>query len=438
VKTYKRYVTGLLSGLWLGVACGAVTGGVVFFYKWAAKALGLLSTTLYGVARGSAPGILLSLLAAAGLGLLMWCLHRWAPHSRGGGIPRSEGALRGTLPLDAWRTLPATAVGSLMSFFGGLPVGSEGPAVLMGTCLGSLCSNSVKNKAAWRRYAMTGGAGAGFAVATGAPLTAILFTVEEFHQRFTPLLMLVVPVAVVAATAVNTALCGVFGLDGLLFPAMELPDFQPAHIGYLLVLGVFLALAVGAVDQLLSWVDALSRRQKGRLPRGVKLVGMFLLAAAVVLVLPQAAYSGHDVTEHLLAVDPGVKMALLLLAVRLVLFLLVGHSGVTGGQFIPTLALGALLGTLVARALMTLGLPVTLYLAVVYLSMCAFMGGMLRAPLTAALLFVELVGGVDNLLYVALVVFTVHLLVPLFHQRSHQDRALERLESEQADSIGSS
>ena len=277
---------------------------------------------------------------------------------------------------------------------------------------------------------------AGFAVATGAPLTAILFTVEEFHQGFTPLWVLVVPVAVAAATAVNTALCGVFGLDGRLFPAIVLPGFQPAHIGYLLVLGVFLALAVGAVDKLLSWVDTLSRRQKGRLPRGVKLVGMFLLAAAVALVLPQAAYSGHDVTEHLLAVDPGVKMALLLLAIRLGLFLLVGHSGVTGGQFIPTLALGALLGTLAAHALMALGLPATVYAAVVYLSMCAFMGGMLRAPLTAAVLFVELTGGVDNLLYVALVVFTVHLVVPLFRQKSHQDRALERLETEQADSVG--
>ncbi len=438
MKTYKRYVTGLLSGLWLGVACGVVTGGVLFFFKWAAGTLQHLSATLYGMAAGSVPGVLLSLTAAAGLGVLMWCLHRFAPHARGGGIPRSEGALRGTLPLDALRTLPATAVGSLMSFFAGLPVGGEGPAVLMGTCLGSLCGGSVKNPDAWRRYAMTGGAGAGFAVATGAPLTAILFSFEEFRQRFTPLLVLVASVAVLAATAVNTALCGVFGLDSRLFPAVELPDFQPAHIGYLLALGVLLALAVGAVNTLLSWMDALSRRWKGRLPGVVKPVGMFLLAAVVALTLPGAAHSGHDTVEHLLTAAPGLTMAFVLLAVRLLLFLLVSHSGVTGGQFIPTLAIGALLGVLAARLLTALYLPAELYPVVVYLSMCGFVGGMLRAPFTAALLFLEFTGGVENLLYVALVVFTVHFLVILFHQTAFHDRILERLEEEQTGNLSSS
>ena len=47
------------------------------------------------------------------------------------------------------------------------------------------CFNECRNlkQIARNRHVMSGGAGAGFAVATGAPLSAILFTLEEIHKR---------------------------------------------------------------------------------------------------------------------------------------------------------------------------------------------------------------------------------------------------------------
>ena len=63
--------------------------------------------------------------------------------------------------------------------------------------------------------------------------------------------------------------------------------------------------------------------------------------------------------------------------------------------------------------------------------MCAFIGGTLRAPLTASVLFLELTGVFTNLLFVALVVFTVSFITELFNLTPFYDTALESMEHAQ-------
>ena len=99
------------------------------------------------------------MLGLCGVG--MYYLHKHIPECRGGGIPRSEGVLRGVLSFRWLKTLLGTFFGSMLSFVCGLPLGSEGPAVLMGTSVGKMCVP--KKRSMWNRYVMTGGAGAGAA-----------------------------------------------------------------------------------------------------------------------------------------------------------------------------------------------------------------------------------------------------------------------------------
>ena len=74
-----------------------------------------------------------------------------------------------------------------------------------------------KKKKALERYIDTGGAAAGFAVATGAPFSGILFALEEIHKRFTPMLVITVSIAVISASVVNISLCNVFDISPSLF-----------------------------------------------------------------------------------------------------------------------------------------------------------------------------------------------------------------------------
>lgn len=180
-----------------GTFCGALTGAVVFCFKLAAKYLEEISRFVYSLPSKNSLFILAIFAGLVILALSEFLLHKKLPEVRGGGIPRTEGILRGMLSFKGLRTLVGTAFGSFVSFFAGLPLGSEGPAVLIGTSVGGLCIGKRSSHSAWQRYVMSGGAGAGFAVATGAPISGMLFVVEEVHKKFAPTLILIVSVSVI-------------------------------------------------------------------------------------------------------------------------------------------------------------------------------------------------------------------------------------------------
>ena len=183
-KHYKTYLANILPCVGYGLLTGVFTGATIFLFKFLAGQAEHLSRALYTQAKNSPVTMLLVFLILITLAVLMSRFHKAAPECKGGGIPRSEGILRGILPFRWLRTLLGTFFGSMISFLAGIPVGSEGPAVLIGTSLGCMAGKSSKKQVAWNRHVMSGGAAAGFAVATGAPLSGILFALEEtdsFH-----------------------------------------------------------------------------------------------------------------------------------------------------------------------------------------------------------------------------------------------------------------
>ena len=246
-QSLKSRIQHIIPSLGYGVLCGLLTGTVIFFFKFAAKQLEHLSRFLYETAKESPLYIAFTFAILSLAALTMILLHQKIPEVKGGGIPRSEGILRGRLNCRPIKTLIGTLFGSMISFLCGLPLGSEGPAVLIGTSLGKICSAS-PNRIPWSRYVMTGGAGAGFAVATGAPLSAMLFALEEIHKRFTPLLILTVSTSVLSATYVNRLLCTLFSTEPHMLAIGQLAHFSLSDTGYLVLFGIILSLAVTLFD----------------------------------------------------------------------------------------------------------------------------------------------------------------------------------------------
>ena len=424
---YKEYIANVFPCIYYGTICGSVTGALIFLFKLAAKKVEEISRFLYSSAKGNPLYISAVFAGLIICALLMYWLHKKVPESRGGGIPRSEGVLRGVLSFRWFKTLIGTFFGSMMSFFCGLPLGSEGPAVLMGTSVGKMCSNISKNKTTWNRYVMTGGAGAGFAVATGAPLSGILFALEEIHKRFTPMLVLAVSMSVISATYVNQLLCSFFDISANLFHIEAFAEFELSHIGYLLLLGIMVAIGVAIFDSSVDFFGKLTRKIPFNTAHA-KLILVFIITGILAFCFEDALYSGHHTIEHVLVNNNTALLLFGIFAVRLIMMLFVTDSGVTGGIFIPTLAIGAAFSALAAKLLLLFGLDESLFPAVVFLGMCAFIGGTLRAPLTSAVLFLELTGQFSNMLFVALVIFTVTFITEMINQTPFYDHALERME----------
>ena len=160
-KNYKEYIANTLPCIGYSILTGIFTGIIIFFFKFLAGRVETLSRTLYSFAKESWLTVLLTFLVLAALAFLMSNLHKAVPECKGGGIPRSEGILRGILPFRSLKTLIFTFIGSMVSFFAGLPCGSEGPAVLMGTAIGRITGKHSKKRRGWNRHVMTSGAGAG-------------------------------------------------------------------------------------------------------------------------------------------------------------------------------------------------------------------------------------------------------------------------------------
>ncbi len=424
----KVNIDNLLPCIFYGLVCGLLTGGFIVLFKFLANKCEEISLKVYAFAKSSPIFIALTFIALIAVALLTFFLHKRLPEVRGGGIPRSEGVLRGLLSFNWVRILFGTFLGSMLAFLCGVPVGGEGPAVLMGTAIGAMCLSFSKNKPAWLRYVSSGGAGAGFAVATGAPLTGILFALEEIHKRYTLMLVLTVAVSVVSATLTSSFLCEILGMERRLLVVSDLVDFCLSDTGYLVLLGVLLAVAVVLFDWSIMAFSKFMKKRVKSLPKYFKLVLVFVLTGILAFTISDAVYSGHSVIEYLVHGKWTAGILILLIILRLMMMLFVTDSGVTGGIFIPTLAIGALFGALITKLLLLLGMNEGLSTAIILLSMCAFVGGTLRAPLTATVFFVELTGQFTNLLFVLLVVFIVNGITELINITPFYDKVLKNME----------
>ena len=430
-RNHSKTPSQMIRCLSQGAVIGGIVGTVIFFFKLVAHHLEELSLHIYSTAKESP---FLAICVFAGLILLavsMYLLHQFAPESKGGGIPRATGIMRATLKFRRLRTFIATTIGSLISFFAGLPLGSEGPGVLIGTSLGSIFTSPDK-KEGWGQYAPTAGAGAGFAVATGAPITSIIFIIEEVHRRMTVSLVLITSVSALTASFVNSALCEAFGISPSLFNIATLPEFSLTHLGYVLLLGVLIAVFVWLFDVCVISFKRLMDKAKGRIRDIFKLIFVFAAVGAVGFVYPTALYSGHGLILGIVDSSMAIELLVLLFLWRFIMIIFTSSSKATGGSFVPTLCIGALAGALSFELLSLIGMPREYCSIVILISMCAFLGGTMRAPLTATLFFIEATAQSSNLLYAALVIFVVHFITTTAGKHSFNDVMLEEMVTEQA------
>ncbi len=433
---YKSYFKNVIVPVFVyGAFTGLLVGTVVYFFKWMAEHLTDWSKDIYHYAQ-THPWIAVAVVAgAAVLAVVAYFLQKWAPETMGGGIPRAEGVLRGLLTFRWLRTGIAVIVNSWISFFAGLPLGSEGPSVLLGTAIGGGTCKLPLSHNSWDRYIMTGGACAGFAVATSAPVTGILFALEEAHKRFTPMIFLMAMSSVLFGVTASNLWTLALGEHSIPLFAVEFTAaFELKDIWVPLLLGIAVGgLAIG-YNHLVFWIGKFYDTKLKKVPQWVRLIIVFVLTAAIGLL----AFGNFDGTDALFgggglivrladSANFSWKIIFALLAIRFFMIAFSTGSGATGGVFIPMLSIGALLGALLGNAFVAMGMDGALFPTVVMLTMSAFMGATTRAPLTALVFMVESTWSFSNLFYVAITVFISYFLCEIFKVEPLYDVLLERM-----------
>ena len=400
--------------LGLSIATGVLSAIIVTAFKLASEYVIHLSASSYDMARKNPAWIPVLIVAAALVGLVASRILLNSKSCRGGGIPTSVAAIQGIVSFKWLSGIFLLPVSALLTFLCGIPLGTEGPCVQMGTAIGDgivSCTASKKHKG-WRRYIMTGGASAGFSIATSSPVAAIIFSMEELHKTFSPILISITSICVISAQA-TTQLLSSFGIGSIgLFHLTDVPTLTSKALFAPLLVGAVCGCVSILFTRLYHFIDDLMHRVLKKLPIKIVFPVLFASICTLGIFLSDSLGTGHSLTERLFKAQNTWYILILIFLVRAVVMTVSNTSGVTGGVFLPTIAFGAITGSLCAKAMISLGwLQADFYVLIVILGITSFLGATSRIPITASIFAVESLGGISNVLPVILATTVAYLVV---------------------------
>ncbi len=372
---------------------------------------------------------------------LVWITRRHAPGAAGSGIPQVMAALSTRVPAEQrglFVSLRLSAAKLLLvsgGLLGGLAIGREGPSV-------QIAAGVMQHAQRWlpRRSALNhdgllvAGGAAGIAAAFNAPLAGVMFAIEELtrkiEQRSSGLIIAAIVLAGLMAVSVfgNASYFGRLRVDHLTWSHL-LPGLLTA-IGCGLAGGVFARLLqrslLGGNDRFSRW----------RARYSVRFAFACGLAIAVLGLVSQGATdgSGYEYTRGL--VEGHLDLPVLYVTLRIVATWLAVWSGVPGGIFAPSLAIGAGIGSDIAQLTATTEGAA----ALIAIGMTAFLAAVTQAPVTAFIIVMEMVDGhsmVLSLMAAALLASLVSrwISVPIYHRLAQAQ--LARLPAEGAEASSS-
>jgi H+/Cl- antiporter ClcA len=328
------------------------------------------------------------LLLPLGFGVAAWLTKRFSPESSGSGIPQviaaaeqrwtgRWGGQRVTLRTALWKVV----ISALVLVCGG-SIGREGPTVQVVAGVLRSLTRGLKGGPGRRAIIIAGGA-AGVAAAFNTPIAGVVFGVEELAKRFEQRTNTVVILVVVAAGFTSYAVQGDYAYFGVLGAS---PALGAAWLAAPLI-GVAGGLFGGLFSRILAAVlgpggHPLARARRAR-PVAFAVACGAVAALCAIISGGWTFGAGYGEAKSLLADHPGRGFGFAL--AKFGASLAAAVAGLPGGIFAPSLATGAGVGAAIAR----LGLGVAGRDAVV-LGMTAYLSGVVQAPLTSAVILMEM------------------------------------------------
>ena len=397
--------------VFLSVLTGIFAGVVVTFYTICTSYGEQYSRELYSLILQHPAFIPLLFVGLAAGAVVIGTLVRFVPMIRGSGIPQIEGACRGKFPFNWYVTMCSMFAASLACVFMGLAAGSEGPSIEIGGCVGEGMGRILRRSFMIRRLQIASGASAGFAVAFNAPVTGMIFALEEAFKSFSPMIFVSASVSVITALGVRTGIRLALGqsvgfaMEGFVFAQ----NMDVAGYGYVALAALIVALAavafyyaVQGAKKMFSKITFLKGAGKFIIP--------FVLSGAFGLITVYAMGGGHNFIHSLATGGTGriegisvlgagiIASLAIIVALRFILMALYMGCGVPCGVFIPMLAVGAGLGALLSSLFVQAGMDAAYTDYIVIICMSVFFTSFVRAPITGLFMVFELTGQFANLL----------------------------------------
>ncbi len=407
IKTRERIrILLLLESLIIGLLVGIL----ISFYRLLIPRIGHYFQLAYAWGRANTWQAFLVVLGLSLIGAFVGYLSQLEPKIGGSGIPQVVAQLRGQMKMKWQKVLPLKFIGGILALGAGLKVGREGPSIQMGAAIGQGFGELLKRPLTERRYLITGGAAAGLAAAFNAPLSGVIFVLEEVHHNFSSLALIAAMGASFSADFFSVQILGHQ-------PVIELGTLKTLSASsYLLVilLGIFIAFTSFIFTGGISFFKKIYARIN--LPQWVKVIFPFCISAIIILINSSAFGSNEELIFLPLHGNVSLPQLIFLYFLNLFLLLIAFSSGMPGGIFFPMLVLGSLIGNIFGEIFVSFGilLPDEVIIFAV-LAMCGSFAAIVRSPLTGIMLTIELTGSFTFLLPLGVIAFASYLMAEAIH-----------------------
>ena len=405
------------------IAIGVLTGIVVVAFRYCLNQAYYLRKAVYSyLAAGEWWKVLIWVLIIIVSGLIIGMLIHRYPIIRGSGIPQIKGALLRQVKLNWFPEMLLKFFGGILGVGLGLSLGREGPSVQLGAYVGKGFFSLAKRPPLERKYLLTSGAAAGLTAAFNAPLAGVIFVLEELHKNFSSLLLLC---SMAASVAANMVAGKFFGLKPVFqFHAIAVLPLKYYH--FLLLFGIFCGLSGDVFKKgLYAFQDFYTRL---KIP--VVLRPVMALAASIPIgfFLIEATGGGHHLIESLFIAPRTLSFLLIVLAVKFLFTLFSYGSGAPGGIFLPLLVLGALIGKICGTLLFQWGwIEEQFVMNFLILGMAAFFTSVVRAPVTGAVLILEMSGTFNHFMGLIFICVVAYVITDIIKSRAVYDVLLDKL-----------
>ncbi|WP_374320542.1 chloride channel protein [Aquabacterium sp.] len=345
---------------------------------------------------------------------IVWLTRKYFVGASGSGIPQVLAALDTSTPPQgrhhfiSLRLSLAKLVLTVGGLLAGLSTGREGPSVQVGAGIMHHARKWLPARSSVGDHGLiVAGGAAGIAAAFNTPLGGVMFAIEELSRRPEHRSSGILIAGIVLSGLMAISIYG----NGSYFGHIQVASVSLAE----LLPGLAIALSTGVLGGLFSKLMIESTRggkdifSRWRASYPIRFAAGCGFVIALIGIISQGATfgSGYTATKQLLdGQDPtgGFYVTLRFLATWLSQW-----SGVPGGVFAPSLAIGAGIGNDISQWTHHANSP-----ALIALGMAGFLAAATQAPITAFIIVMEMVEGhslVLSLMACAMVASAVSRLI---------------------------
>lgn len=350
------------------------------------------------------PKIIIGITVFILLGLAIQFMLSKYPLISGSGIPQVSGLLTKKVKFKWLGELITKFVGGILAIGAGMSMGREGPSVHLGALVGSGIKKLTRRSEVEEKYLVTCGASAGISSTFNAPLAGVIFSLEEIHKFFSPLLLICVMVASGTSNFVSRMILGSH-------TSFQYNFILPKDIPYYVIalVTVIFCIVITITGRAFSYFLLLIQKyyRKINLNNYVKISIFMVIAYIVAVFFSDITGGGHELIEEMFGKNVMLKTIIIILILKFFYTMLCYATSAPGGIFLPMLVIGALTGKVYGEVLNHyFSIPNEIIVHFMLLGMAAYFTAVVRAPITGITLILEMTGNFSYL-YMLIVVCTI-------------------------------